>query len=497
LSASGNLGNLWINAQVDVSSWASGNMLIEFVGFTGTSFTSDMAIDQVSVGACQIAGCTDSTAYNYNPAATLDDGSCVYQGCTDPFATNYCASCTVPDSASCTYPTCNSVPFTEDWESNAFATGNWLTSSGAESAIYIDTAMTGLALAFTGGNYLGWLGGSSTTTSTQAWANTDHISSAFMCADLSAYTATDYVSMTLDYNSLSYFGNGAYSWFRVSVDGTVPADINGNLDHYLPGLLNLEYDLSAYNGNSSVNITLEAACKYDVNYSTGAYADFVWADNINISQSTPAVFGCMDPLYANYNSAATVDDGSCAGCTANTAVVEMIDSYGDGWNGATYTLSTGGAAVATGTLSSGSYGADTLCLATGCYDIVVTGGSYPSEVSFNFGSVVGGTPGTYTDISVGGAQCGLGGCTDTAALNYNPAANWDDGSCVYCVYGCTDSTAFNFNSSATCNDGSCIGLHSVIDSARSSIEIPLIREKGLVKSPPMRTYPINRKIEDK
>jgi hypothetical protein len=457
-SASGNLGNQWINAQVDVSAWASGNMLIEFVGLTGTSFTSDMAIDKVSVGACQVAGCTDSTAYNYNPAATLDDGSCVWQGCTDPLATNYCATCTVPDSASCTYPSCNNVPFTEDWESNSFVSGNWLTSAGAEAGVSIDTAMTGLSVAFTGGNYLGWTGGSSTTTSAQAWANTDHLSSAFMCVDLSAYTSTDYVSMTLDYNSLSYFGNGAYSWFRVSVDGTVLADINGNLDHYLPGLLNLEYDLSAYNGNSSVTVTLEAACKYDVNYSSGIYADFVWVDNINISQSTPAVFGCTDPLYANYNPAATTDDGSCAGCTANTAVVEMIDSYGDGWNGATYTLSTGGAAVATGTLSSGSYGADTLCLATGCYDIVVTGGSYPSEVSFNFGSVVGGTPGTYTDISVGGAQCGLGGCTDTAALNYNPAANWDDGSCVYCVYGCTDSTAFNFNPSATCNDGSCIAI---------------------------------------
>jgi len=436
-------------------------MFIEFVGTSGTSFTGDMAIDQVSVGSCQVAGCTDSTAYNYNPAATLDDNSCVWQGCTDPLAINYCSVCTVNDSASCTYPSCNTVPFTEDWESNSFATGQWLYSSGAEAAVSISSGnMTGLSVEFQGGQSLGWLGGSSNTTSAQAWSATDHISQAFMCVDLSSYTATDYVSMTLDYNSLSFYAAtvGAYSWFRVLVDGNVTADLNGNLDHYLPGVLSLEYDLSAYNG-ASPTITLQASCKYGDSYAGGSYSDKVWVDNINISQSTPAVFGCMDPMFANYNSAATIDDGSCAGCLGGTAVVEMIDSYGDGWNGATYTLSTGGAAVASGTLASGSYGADTLCLAVGCYDITVTGGSYPSEVSFNFGSVVGGTPGTYTDISVGGAQCGLGGCTDTAALNYNPAANWDDGSCVYCVYGCTDSVgSVNYNPLATCDDGSCIAI---------------------------------------
>ncbi len=50
------------------------------------------------------------------------------------------------------------------------------------------------------------------------------------------------------------------------------------------------------------------------------------------------------------------------------------------------------------------------------------------------------------------------GCTSDTALNYDPDAEVDDGSCLYpddSVPGCTDPTATNFNASATTNNGSC------------------------------------------
>ena len=50
------------------------------------------------------------------------------------------------------------------------------------------------------------------------------------------------------------------------------------------------------------------------------------------------------------------------------------------------------------------------------------------------------------------------GCTDSIALNYDPLATIDDGSCVYCVYGCTDPLAFNYDILATCDDGSCVSI---------------------------------------
>ena len=57
------------------------------------------------------------------------------------------------------------------------------------------------------------------------------------------------------------------------------------------------------------------------------------------------------------------------------------------------------------------------------------------------------------------------GCTNSAACNFDPDANVDDGSCAELdacgecggggVAGCTDGNACNFNPVATCDDGSC------------------------------------------
>ena len=45
------------------------------------------------------------------------------------------------------------------------------------------------------------------------------------------------------------------------------------------------------------------------------------------------------------------------------------------------------------------------------------------------------------------------GCTNLEALNYNPNATIDDGSCI--ILGCTDENAINYNPEATDDDNSC------------------------------------------
>ena len=61
---------------------------------------------------------------------------------------------------------------------------------------------------------------------------------------------------------------------------------------------------------------------------------------------------------------------------------------------------------------------------------------------------VGGDTGISEDICYG--------CTDSGALNYDPEATFDDGSCEYSIYGCTDSEAVNYCEDCTDDDGSCV-----------------------------------------
>ncbi|MGB1076435.1 MAG: M12 family metallo-peptidase, partial [Flavobacteriales bacterium] len=65
-------------------------------------------------------------------------------------------------------------------------------------------------------------------------------------------------------------------------------------------------------------------------------------------------------------------------------------------------------------------------------------------------------------------SCGVYGCTDSTACNFDPGTTIDNGTCAYTTdacglcggdgsscSGCTDDTACNYDSEATVNDGSC------------------------------------------
>ena len=76
-------------------------------GVYTVSITDDLGcniMDTVIIGILSIPGCTDSTAFNYDSLASIDDGSCiaVVYGCTDFLALNYNALANVDDST-CIY----------------------------------------------------------------------------------------------------------------------------------------------------------------------------------------------------------------------------------------------------------------------------------------------------------------------------------------------------------------------------------------------------------
>jgi hypothetical protein len=50
----------------------------------------------------------------------------------------------------------------------------------------------------------------------------------------------------------------------------------------------------------------------------------------------------------------------------------------------------------------------------------------------------------------------VGGCTQFNACNFNPSANFDNGTCDYSCYGCTYTAASNYNPTATIDNGSCV-----------------------------------------
>ena len=96
--------------------------------------------------------------------------------------------------------------------------------------------------------------------------------------------------------------------------------------------------------------------------------------------------GCIDSLACNYNSLATIDDGSCFYINSYDTITTVSSYY---WG--TYYLT-----------SSGDY-SDTLTNANGCDSI------------------------TYLNLTIN-----ILGCTDSLALNYDSLATIDDSSCVYC-----------------------------------------------------------------
>ena len=175
--------------------------------------------------------------------------------------------------------------------------------------------------------------------------------------------------------------------------------------------------------------------------------------------------GCTNSGAVNYNPFATVDDGSC--CFGAFISFNMFDSFGDGWNGATYSFYNGaGDLVATGDLTStendGEFDTDDICFdEAGCYTLIVTDGSFPSEVSWTisgaaFNNTAGG-PGTY--------QVGIGtACTEGCGLPFAPnyvdpdsvdVVNNDLCDFTNYVMGCTYPDASNYDETATNDDGSC------------------------------------------
>lgn len=100
--------NLYMFADCNITENWVGNT-IDIGDFSFTLNAVDASFDfSLGEGYClgsNLFGCTDSSAFNFNPIALSDDGSCTYFifGCTDPFACNWDSEATQEDGT-CFYP---------------------------------------------------------------------------------------------------------------------------------------------------------------------------------------------------------------------------------------------------------------------------------------------------------------------------------------------------------------------------------------------------------
>jgi hypothetical protein len=485
----GDQGNQWTEAIIDLSSYTT-QIDLRIQGITGSSFTSDMAIDLTRLMEAPIAGCTNINATNYDPLATIDDGSCTYiSGCTNPNATNYDplaylddGSCTFVsgctnsladnydplaylDDGSCTYTTCSNFTlymadsFGDGWNGNNF---NITGSNGYDYGDY--TIATGSAdtayLCLPADCYTVTCGGGAWQTEV-SWSLVDDAGGATVisggapdtanfCAPI-VYGCTDPAACYYDPLANMDDGSCTYGdWFTINMYDSFGDGWNGNTftltDTSGTQLFSstLLYSQGAF-GTDSFCLDILSSC-YDISCGGGSWAGEVsWeiVDNtgaIILTGGAPyagtfgnCVYGCTEVNAINYDPTATVDDGSCTSCSIMT--LYMNDSWGDGWNGNRWQLiDLAGNIYYDTTLTSGSADTLSVCVLVGeCYEVVVDGGSFQSEVSWTLdddaGNTVlsGGAP--YSGNYIGNG-C-VYGCLEPLADNYDALANLDDGSCTY------------------------------------------------------------------
>jgi len=181
--------------------------------------------------------------------------------------------------------------------------------------------------------------------------------------------------------------------------------------------------------------------------------------------------GCTDSTALNYDLTSTIScDACCSYCTG--AFAGSISVGGGPWDAEIYwSLMLGDVVIASqeavGGGSGASLPAQDVCLEPGCYSFVMNDdygdGWNGSEYVFtNYdGEIIafGAHPATGADISstdnldFNEGACAIG-CSQPDACNYNLLADFvDDELCDYSCVGCMDPTASNYDPNATIDSG--------------------------------------------
>ena len=418
-----------------------------------------------SIEAQTTLGCTDADAMNYNILAEENNGSCFYEGeCDQNFiqiSHDYITS--MPDLY---------MPYEIlDSEGNVVETGAMNGTAGYNYACLEDGCYT-LVLSDIPTGWSGFMdiqvnepeyweasnhstisGQDSSTFSTYIYVND------YSCNENTVEGCTHYLAINYNPDAEIYDGSCIYdedcegnepvityfngSWNIIDEDGLVVVQgytsSGGIIDHLcIPdGCYTLE--ISAFNNNYNCNFELYLADQLLASSNSVSVSGDSFEFQINSPDCEEQIEGCTDPEAVNYDQNATVDDGSCTypDCEAYTSLL-IVHAADDTLH---WEVANSDSILFEG-LSVNGGGVTQLCLPDDCYNLTITDlsdfgfdGSYavhiyqPGAVNlleqFYNGDLVDLDFGINTDCTE------VGGCTDAEAINYNPEATIDDGSCIY------------------------------------------------------------------
>ena len=264
-------------------------------------------------GSCVavVSGCTNGIALNYDPSANTDDGSCIVEGCTEPLACNYnsnanssnlsicdfsCYSCS--DSTACNYDPTASIPqsyinlFGIPWDSFDLEM-NLQMELGYSDYYVIENQID-----FCDQNYINGFdcdcSESYISNMNHGFGNNSYVFTPYICGDTAMSGNTSgYANVDVEYpcNITSGFWSESSGYCVINI--TIPATMSqftiANSSGYVE--YNIYYD-SQFTSINQVNV--------------GPYVVL----NLLTSTSIPCQTGCTDPLYTEYNPLANTDDGS-------------------------------------------------------------------------------------------------------------------------------------------------------------------------------------------
>jgi hypothetical protein len=360
-----------------------------------------VVVDTFIIG--DLYGCTNPLACNYDPYANIDDGSCLTAyGCMDVTACNYDATATCDDGSCLIAYGCMDASACNYDSTATCDDGSCLTAYGC-----IDV---------TACNY-------------DATATCDDGSCliAYGCMDASACNY-DSTATCDDGSCLTAYGctdTTAFNYDPAATcdDGSCVAIESGCTDS------------TALNYYAGAN-TDDGSCCYVAGCTDASMFNYDSLACYNDGSCIAFIYGCTDSTAYNYSAGANIDNGSCQYCDLTFSLMVTQNSSSsacDGWAFVSASSSNGPVSYL---WSDGSTQNNIIGLCSGTYTLQITDA---------VGCIV------TESVSIGT----FNGCTDSTALNYDPLANNDDGSCIYCVYGCTDPVATNYYAGATCDDGSC------------------------------------------